>query len=154
MLVAVLFHQLFEGLSLGVRISALPNGHVPYLKALLCFFFSITAPVGIIAGVSFFTPGTLGSTSIYFILPFHCESEGKQTGTDMYLPSSLRLAQMMLVQGLMSAISAGMLIYAACCELLAADFILDTELKEMSIGMQALALFSLFLGMAGMAVLK
>ena len=61
---------------------------------------------------------------------------------------------MKLIQGIMAAISAGMLIYAACCELLAADFILDVELKKSSIGIQALALFSLILGLVGMAVLN
>lgn len=61
---------------------------------------------------------------------------------------------MKLIQGIMAAISAGMLIYAACCELLAADFILDVELKKSSIGIQALALFSLVMGLVGMAVLK
>ncbi len=37
---------------------------------------------------------------------------------------------MKLVQGIMAAISAGMLIYAACCELLAADFILERRTEE------------------------
>jgi len=126
LLTAISFHQLFEGLSLGVRISALPKSlgkgaHIGFLKPLLCLLFSITAPVGIIIGLTTFT--TLGT-------------------------------QMKLIQGIMSAISAGMLIYAACCELLAADFILDVELKKSSFGIQALALFSLVMGLTGMAVLN
>src|ERR1700748_3501702 len=53
LLIAVLFHQLFEGISLGVRISSLPNTHSG-LRILLCFLFAITMPVGIIIGLSSF----------------------------------------------------------------------------------------------------
>jgi zinc transporter 1/2/3 len=58
-----------------------------------------------------------------------------------------------LVQGIMSSVSAGMLIYASCIEMLAADFVSDPQLKLSSYGMQALALTSLLAGMGGMSVI-
>ena len=57
-----------------------------------------------------------------------------------------------LIQGLMSAISAGMLIYSACVEMLAGDFIMDTLLWRSSIWKQTLALVSLFAGAGSMAL--
>ena len=57
----------------------------------------------------------------------------------------------MLVQGVMSAVSAGMLIYAACVEMLAGDFVMDAHLWRSSVRRQVLALASLFLGVAAMA---
>lgn len=58
-----------------------------------------------------------------------------------------------LVQGVMSAVSAGMLIYASCIEMLAADFVSDPQLKRSSYGTQGIALASLLAGMGGMAIL-
>jgi len=60
---------------------------------------------------------------------------------------------MKLTQGVMSALSAGMLIYAACVEMLAGDFIMDRLLWRSSFWKQALALVSLFAGVAVMAVI-
>jgi hypothetical protein len=60
------------------------------------------------------------------------------------------------VQGIMAALSAGLLVYAACVEMLAADFVLavgpDT-LATARPARRALALGSLLAGAAGMAVL-
>ena len=53
----------------------------------------------------------------------------------------------------MSALSAGMLIYAACIEMLAGDFIMDLRLWRASVGRQVLALGSLFAGVAAMAAI-
>ena len=60
-------------------------------------------------------------------------------------------ASLILVQGVMSAISAGMLIYAACVEMLAGDFVMDAHLWRAPVPRQALALASLLLGVAAMA---
>ncbi|KAF7986876.1 hypothetical protein HWV62_12620 [Athelia sp. TMB] len=62
LVVAIGFHQLFEGLSLGIRISGLPtsnpHGSDPNdkksfspLKVTLMFLFAITTPVGILIGL-------------------------------------------------------------------------------------------------------
>lgn len=52
----------------------------------------------------------------------------------------------------MAAISAGMLIYAACVEMLAGDFIMDPTLWKSGVGKQALAVGSLIVGAGAMAV--
>lgn len=53
LLVAVVFHQLFEGLSLGIRIASLPTpkGKFPWLKTILAGLFSVTVPFGISVGL-------------------------------------------------------------------------------------------------------
>jgi zinc transporter 1/2/3 len=58
---------------------------------------------------------------------------------------------MKLTQGVMAAVSAGMLIYAATVEMLAGDFIMDPSLWKSGAGRQALALTSLLIGAAAMA---
>ena len=63
------------------------------------------------------------------------------------------LAHLVLLQGVMSAVSAGMLIYAACVEMLAGDFVMDAHLWRSAVGRQALALASLLLGVAAMAAI-
>jgi solute carrier family 39 (zinc transporter), member 1/2/3 len=60
---------------------------------------------------------------------------------------------MKLTQGIMSALSAGMLIYAACVEMLAADFIMDPLLWQTELWKQALALTSLFAGVGVMVLI-
>ncbi|PCH34799.1 Zinc/iron permease [Wolfiporia cocos MD-104 SS10] len=125
---AIIFHQLFEGLSLGIRIATLPamaatKGKTGLLKPILAITFAIMTPAGIAIGLGAFEPG---------------RSEG---------------ARVTLVRGLMSALSAGMLVYAACVEMLAGDFVLDPHLWRSSIRRQALALISLLLGVAAMNIL-
>src|ERR1700749_2325184 len=56
LLIGVVFHQLFEGLSLGVRISSLPNTRSG-LRILLCCLFAVTMPIGIVIGLSSFRGG-------------------------------------------------------------------------------------------------
>ena len=58
---------------------------------------------------------------------------------------------MKLTQGVMAAVSAGMLIYAATVEMLAGDFIMDPSLWKSDVGKQALALISLLIGASAMA---
>jgi hypothetical protein len=60
-------------------------------------------------------------------------------------------AKMKLTQGVMAAVSAGMLIYAASVEMLAGDFIMDPSLWKSGVGKQALALISLLVGASAMA---
>ncbi|KAI0764170.1 Zinc/iron permease [Trametes elegans] len=132
LVIAIVFHQLFEGLSLGIRIAGLPSKHSEdgfkhisgrTLKPILAFTFAITTPLGIALGLA----ALGGATS---------------TGP-----------RLTLVQGVMSAISAGMLIYAACVEMLAGDFVMDAHLWRSSVRRQVLALVSLFAGVAAMAAI-
>ncbi|KAJ3796367.1 ZIP zinc transporter-domain-containing protein [Lentinula aff. detonsa] len=126
---AIIFHQLFEGLSLGIRIAAIPpaestsrdsltssrpsspsasrkdssstsswlsrTSHRSVLQPVLTVLFALTTPLGIALGMLAFST-----------------SRGKSSE-----------ARMFLTQGLMSAISAGMLIYAATVEMMAGDFV-------------------------------
>ncbi|KAJ3864700.1 ZIP zinc transporter-domain-containing protein [Lentinula novae-zelandiae] len=114
---AIIFHQLFEGLSLGIRIAAIPpdegvtsprpsrssspsaslarKSHHSVLQPVLSILFALTTPLGIAMGMLVFS-----------------SQRGKTSE-----------ARMLLTQGLMSAISAGMLIYAATVEMMAGDFV-------------------------------
>jgi hypothetical protein len=60
--------------------------------------------------------------------------------------------EMLLIQGIMSAVSAGMLMYAACVEMLAGDFVMDPILWRSELWKQALALVSLGAGVVAMAL--
>ncbi|KAJ7143289.1 Zinc/iron permease [Mycena crocata] len=97
LLTAIIFHQLFEGLSLGIRIASLPatKGHTgrDWFAVTLALLFALTTPVGLAIGMLAFTHSTKAQAST------------------------------LLVKGAMSAVSAGMLIYAATVEMLAADFV-------------------------------
>jgi solute carrier family 39 (zinc transporter), member 1/2/3 len=151
---AISFHQLFEGLSLGIRIAALPTTTTPttepadsqaeqqsttttgssssrlisWLRPLLALLFAVTAPAGILSGLIVF-------------------SSGANQGADAGVGSKI-------AEGVLSAISAGMLIYAACVEMLAADFVLDPTLWRASKGRQMVALASVGMGAGGMVLLE
>lgn len=148
LLIALMFHQLFEGLSLGVRISSLrptlfaphsssseneaspllpssshrskhAHAHAfPTLPLLLASLFALATPAGMLVGILLRT-----------------------APQDAFL-----------VRGLASAVSAGLLIYASCVELLAGDFVADPKMRRAGIRRQAAALGSLLAGAAGMAV--
>ncbi|KAL1679829.1 Zinc/iron permease [Schizophyllum commune] len=172
---AIIFHQMFEGLSLGIRITALPtsphHGHdhgspqrnhdkhehrtvlqrlaQNWLKLVLYVLFAITTPAGMAVGIAAFRGGS------------HSET-----------------ARMDLIQGVMSAISAGMLIYAATVEMLAGDFVFgnmsgthgpghgghphahehldgtdDPDVLDGGVRKQVIAVVSLLAGVAGMALM-
>ncbi|KAI0711005.1 Zinc/iron permease [Earliella scabrosa] len=132
LVIAIVFHQLFEGLSLGIRIAGLPSSHSEHgfrylpgrtLKPLLAITFATTTPLGIGIGLA-----TLGA--------------GSRKGPHL-----------ILVQGIMSAVSAGMLIYAACVEMLAGDFVMDAHLWRSSVRRQVVALGSLVAGVCAMAAI-
>lgn len=69
LLIAVIFHQLFEGLSLGIRIASLPPlrefKHLRMLKPTLACLFAVTTPAGVLLGILIFAhnndTGTISS---------------------------------------------------------------------------------------------
>ncbi len=129
---AILFHQLFEGLSLGIRIAALPppaptDPRFGWLRPVLALLFALTTPAGILSGLYVFGGG--GHTN------------AGRAGTK-------------IAEGVLCAISAGMLIYAACVEMLAADIVLDPTLWRASKKRQLVALVSVALGATGMVLLE
>jgi zinc transporter 1/2/3 len=134
---AILFHQVFEGLSLGIRIAALPPPTDPQQSILLCWLrpvlallFALTTPAGILSGLYVFGGGG------------HADAGGAPG------------AGSKIAEGVLCAISAGMLIYAACVEMLAADIVLDPTLWRASKRRQVVALVSVALGATGMVLLE
>ncbi|KAK8136566.1 hypothetical protein PG984_004506 [Apiospora sp. TS-2023a] len=93
LLIAILFHQMFEGLGLGSRIAAVPYPKGSLRPWLLVVAFGTTAPIGQAIGLA-----TRGS----------------------YDPNS---AFGLIIVGVFNAISSGLLIYAALVDLLAEDFL-------------------------------
>ena len=103
------FHQLFEGLSLGIRIAALPapagaqQSSLVWLRPILALLFVLTTPAGILSGLIAFVNGHRWGAS------------GGAVGAKV-------------AEGVLCAISAGMLIYAACVAMPAGDFVLNPTL--------------------------
>ena len=91
----LVFHQSFEGLGIGARMSAIPFGRHRWLPWVLCLAYGLTTPVSIAIG--------LGVRTTY--------NPGSKTA--------------MIVQGVLDAVSAGILIYSGLVELLARDFLFD-----------------------------
>ena len=120
----VTVHQLFEGLGLGARLSALvlPRGYhwVPIVGAIL---FGVTTPIGIAAG--------LGARSTY-------------------APES---STALIVSGIFDALSAGILLYTGVAELLAHEFLFNPHLARMSNRRLTFACVSMLFGAGLMALL-
>ena len=91
----LVFHQSFEGLGIGARMSAIPFGKRTWLPWILCAAYALTTPISIAIG--------LGVRTTY--------SPGSKDS--------------LIIQGVLNAISAGVLIYSGLVELLARDFLFD-----------------------------
>jgi hypothetical protein len=112
---------------------------------MLAFLFAATVPVGITIGLF-----TLRINSVFSGCT-HCASQHFFSANADIVP-----AQIKVVQGIMAALSAGLLIYAATVEMLAADFVLAAGpdgLAKAHPAKQALALVSLAAGVAGMSII-
>ncbi|KAG6844033.1 hypothetical protein H0H87_010445 [Tephrocybe sp. NHM501043] len=65
---AIVFHQLFEGLSLGIRIAGLPPSSTPnrrWLAPTLSVLFAITTPLGMGIGALAFTSAHKGEAGVF-----------------------------------------------------------------------------------------
>ncbi|CRG90445.1 hypothetical protein PISL3812_07489 [Talaromyces islandicus] len=91
----LVFHQSFEGLGIGARMSAIPFARNSWLPWLLCLTYGLTTPIAIAIG--------LGVRNSY--------NPGSSTAN--------------IVSGVLDSISAGILIYTSLVELLARDFLFD-----------------------------
>ena len=100
--------------------------HLPghVLKPLLTLTFALTTPAGLWIGLAAFSSAA---------------------------SSAPQLKQM---QGMLSAMSAGMLIYAACIEMLAGDFVMDPTMWRSGLKRQLMALLSLIAGVAAMSAIE
>jgi zinc transporter 1/2/3 len=91
----LVFHQSFEGLGIGARMSAIPFPRKSWLPWFLCAAYGLTTPVAIAIG--------LGVRTTY--------NPNSDTAN--------------IVSGVLDSISAGILIYTGLVELLARDFLFD-----------------------------
>ena len=102
LLIAISFHQTFEGLALGSRIAAIPTLAPTSLKPwLMALAYGATTPIGQAIG--------LGVHGLY-------DPHG-QTG--------------LLMVGMMNAISSGLLLFAGLVELLAEDFLSNASYETL-----------------------
>ena len=123
LLIAITFHQTFEGLALGSRIAGItsfsPRSPKPWL---MCLAYGTTTPIGQAIG--------LGVHNLY-------DPEG-QMG--------------LLMVGVMNAISSGLLLFAGLVELLAEDFLSDRSYETLSGRKRLEACAAVFLGAMLMAL--
>lgn len=122
LLVAIIFHQAFEGLGLGARIAAVPYPKGSWKPWMLVVAFGTTCPIGQAIGLA-----TRGA----------------------YDPES---AFGLIMVGTMNAISSGLLLYAALVDLLAEDFLSEEAQHSMTKNDKTKAFIYLLLGAAGMSI--
>jgi solute carrier family 39 (zinc transporter), member 1/2/3 len=117
------FHQSFEGLGIGARLSAIPiPSRLSWLPWALCAGYGLTTPVSIAIG--------LGLRTTY--------NGGSFTAN--------------VVSGVLDAISAGILVYTGLVELLARDFLFNPE-RTRDNKRLTFMIICVFLGAALMALL-
>ncbi|KAK4217240.1 Zinc/iron permease [Rhypophila decipiens] len=122
LLVAILFHQMFEGLGLGSRIAAVPYKQGSIRPWVLVVAFGTTAPIGQALGLAL---------------------QGQ------YDPDS---AFGLIIVGVFNAISSGLLLYASMVDLLAEDFLSEEANRTLTSKDKKLAFFFVLLGAIAMSV--
>lgn len=122
--IVLVFHQSFEGLGIGARLSAIewPKGRNEWIRYALCIAYGLVTPISIAIGI--------GVRTSY--------SDSGFTST--------------LVSGVLDSLSAGILIYTGLIELLARDFIFNEEIKD-DLPKLAFNIFMTLLGCFLMALL-
>ena len=167
---AIFFHQVFEGIALGVRLASLtkppedenadsgsaqtssdirsteprfvPSRTERILPPLLSFLFAI--PIPLILFVSLFVPPFAETSSIAPGI------FGLNNPTLLDIVGKLH-SHSETMQGITSAVSAGLLIYVSCVELLAADFLNNAEMQRNPASVQSGAIVAFAAGAVGMA---
>jgi zinc transporter 1/2/3 len=91
----IVFHQSFEGLGIGARMSAIPFKPGSWLPWILCLAYGVTTPIAIAIGLGLRTTYNAGSFTAS------------------------------VVSGVLDSMSAGILIYTGLVELLARDFLFN-----------------------------
>jgi zinc transporter ZupT len=122
LLIAIVFHQAFEGLGLGSRIAAVPYPTASWKPWALVVAFGTTAPIG--QAIGLFTRGSYDPNSAFGLI----------------------------IVGIFNAISSGLLLYAALVDLLAEDFLSEEANHTMTTRDKTTAFIYLLLGAAGMSV--
>ncbi len=121
--IVLVFHQSFEGLGIGARLSAIPwpKEKPEYIKYLLCLAYGIVTPISVAIGIGVRTT---------------------------YASSSFTAN---IVSGVLDALSSGILIYNSLVEFIARDFIFDTKIRKRTDEL-LYSLFCLTLGAGIMAL--
>ncbi|KAF4968627.1 hypothetical protein FSARC_4002 [Fusarium sarcochroum] len=122
LLVAIMFHQMFEGLGLGSRIAAVPYPRGSFRPWLLVLAFGTTAPIGQAIGIA--------SRNSY-------DPEGELG---------------LIMVGVFNSISSGLLIYAALVNLMVEDFLSEEAQLVMKKKDKIAAFAWVFTGAFGMSV--
>ncbi|KAI1301035.1 Fe transport protein 3 [Xylaria venustula] len=123
LLIAIIFHQVFEGLGLGSRIAAVPYPKGSIRPWLLVFAFGTTAPLGQAIGLA--TRNTYDPNSAFGLI----------------------------IVGVFNAISSGLLIYAALVDLLAEDFLSEESSLTLTPKDKKIAFMWVILGAIGMSII-
>lgn len=100
--IVLVFHQSFEGLGIGARLSAIPwpASKPEYYKYLLCLAYGLVTPVSIAIGLGVRTTYVAGGYAAN------------------------------IVSGVLDSLSSGILIYTGMVEFLARDFVFNKEIKR------------------------
>ncbi|KAF5525417.1 Zinc-regulated transporter 2 [Colletotrichum aenigma] len=122
LLVAILFHQMFEGLGLGSRIAAVPYPKGSIRPWVLVVAFGTTAPIGQAIGLA--TRNTYDPDSAFGLI----------------------------IVGVFNAISSGLLLYAALVDLLAEDFLSEEANRILTKKDKITAFCYVLAGAAGMSI--
>ncbi|KAH8884585.1 Zinc/iron permease [Thozetella sp. PMI_491] len=122
LLIAILFHQMFEGLGLGSRIAAVPYKKGSIRPWVLVVAFGTTAPIG--QAIGLLTRSTYDPNSAFGLI----------------------------IVGVFNAISSGLLLYAALVDLLAEDFLSEEAQHTLTGKDRKLAFTFVLLGAAGMSI--
>ncbi|EFQ30250.1 ZIP Zinc transporter [Colletotrichum graminicola M1.001] len=122
LLVAILFHQMFEGLGLGSRIAAVPYPKGSIRPWVLVVAFGTTAPIG--QAIGLFTRSTYDPESAFGLI----------------------------IVGVFNAISSGLLLYAALVDLLAEDFLSEEANRLLTSKDKIHAFCYVLAGAAGMSI--
>ncbi|KAI1273968.1 Fe transport protein 3 [Xylaria sp. FL0933] len=123
LLIAIIFHQVFEGLGLGSRIAAVPYPEGSIRPWLLVLAFGTTAPIGQAIGLA--TRNTYDPNSAFGLI----------------------------IVGIFNAISSGLLIYAALVDLLAEDFLSEESNHVLTVKEKKFAFMWVILGAIGMSII-
>ncbi|RYP18354.1 hypothetical protein DL765_003966 [Monosporascus sp. GIB2] len=122
--IVLVFHQSFEGLGLGSRLATVPwPKSKKYMPYVLATLYAISTPVAIAIGL------------------------GVRETLEPGSPKTL------IVNGVFDAISAGILIYTGLVELLAHEFMFNSQMRKAGLKVQLLALGCVALGAGLMALL-
>lgn len=122
LLVAIMFHQMFEGLGLGTRIAAVPYAKGSIRPWILVCAFGTTAPIG--QAIGLITRNTYDPNSAFGLI----------------------------IVGIFNSISSGLLLYAATVDLLAEDFLSEEAQHTLTKKDKITAFCYVLLGATGMSI--